>query len=76
MNQEKIWHNRGYLPHFEGGEKIQSATLRLYDSIPLDIIKKWETELGDDDDFDSALRQRIDAYIDKVLANAICENHQ
>ncbi len=65
MNEEKIWHSRGYLPHFEGGERIQSATLRLYDSVPLDVIKRWETELRDDDDFDSALRQRIDAYLDQ-----------
>jgi REP element-mobilizing transposase RayT len=62
---KKIWHSRGYLPHFEGGERVQSATLRLYDSIPPDTIKRWETELQGNDGRDSALRKRIDAYLDQ-----------
>jgi REP element-mobilizing transposase RayT len=30
----KGWHERGYLPHFDGGAVVQTITFRLADSIP------------------------------------------
>ena len=38
-------HTRGYLPHFES-QRFQTITLRLYDSVPRDVIEQWKCELG------------------------------
>ncbi len=42
---DKEWHSRGYLPHKEY-EALQFVTFRLYDSLPLEIVKHWKEELG------------------------------
>jgi hypothetical protein len=42
MDQEKVWYSRGYLPHFEGGERAQFITLRLNDSLPQEVLARWE----------------------------------
>ncbi len=39
------WHYRGFLPHCDDDTKIQFVTFRLYDSVPLDVIEMWKTEL-------------------------------
>ena len=35
----KNWHNRGYLPHYDAGEKYQFITYRLVDSLPQRVLK-------------------------------------
>jgi putative DNA methylase len=55
----------GYLPHFEGGERSQSITLRLFDSLPQEVLQKWEIELKEDKYFDRLLKERIEAYLDQ-----------
>jgi putative DNA methylase len=60
------WHNRGYLPHFDGGEIIQFITLRLADSVPNKVINTWQSQLQ----FESVesarfiLEERIEKYLD------------
>ena len=39
------WSKRGYLPHFDSGEVVQFITLRLYDSVSVKAIKRWEQGL-------------------------------
>jgi REP element-mobilizing transposase RayT len=39
------WHHRGYLPHFDRPELIQSITLYLDDALPKKVIDKWRAEL-------------------------------
>jgi len=38
------WYNRGYIPHFEGGQIPQFFTFRLYDSLPASVIEQWRNE--------------------------------
>ena len=61
------WHNCGYLPHFEGGERAQFITFRLHDSLPQVLLERWRQELAREKsiDVDAALRKRIEAYLDE-----------
>ncbi|MGH9427278.1 MAG: REP-associated tyrosine transposase [Terriglobia bacterium] len=60
------WHSRGYLPHFDGGEIVQTATFRLFDSMPQEVLDRWGKELArlPEKDVDCVRRKRIDAYLD------------
>jgi REP element-mobilizing transposase RayT len=55
------------LPHFDGGEIPQSITFRLWDSLPQVVLKRWQLELSREIGIDpeSALRKRIEAYLDQ-----------
>jgi putative DNA methylase len=61
------WHNRGYLPHFDGGSIPQSITFRLFDSLPRIIIEEWSHELARQGsaERDTEMRRRISAYLDQ-----------
>jgi putative DNA methylase len=61
------WHNRGYLPHFDGGSIPQSITFRLFDSLPKIIIEEWSHELARQGsaERDTEMRRRISAYFDQ-----------
>jgi putative DNA methylase len=54
------WYSRGYIPHFDGGQITQFITLRLFDSMPQDLLDKWRREAQDDVEF----RKRVEAYLD------------
>ncbi|MBL8780020.1 MAG: transposase [Alphaproteobacteria bacterium] len=41
----KVWHSRGYLPHWEAGEVAQSITFRMADSLPAALLERWQGEL-------------------------------
>jgi putative DNA methylase len=60
------WHNRGYLPHFDGGELAQFITFRLYDSLPREVLIRWKDELKLEKsaEFESVMRRRADASLD------------
>jgi len=61
------WHSRGYLPHFDGVEIAQFVTFRLSDSLPQQLLDKWRSELKGEAgaNFDTALRRRIELYLDQ-----------
>ena len=61
------WHSRGYLPHFDGGEREQTVTFRLFDSMPQEVLERWKEELAHlpSADYDLERRKRIDAYLDR-----------
>lgn len=48
------WYNRGYLPHFDGGEIVQFATYRLAESLPRAILDriKFRRDTGQISDLD------------------------
>ncbi len=77
----KGWYNRGYLPHFDGGEICQFITFRLFDSMPQNLIEAWKIELSQEKvrDFDAALRRRIEIFLDSgygccyLKENAVAE---
>jgi hypothetical protein len=63
----KGWHSRGYLPHFDGGEICQFITIRLGDSLPQSVWRKWKLELEHEknDDAKIIFYQRFENYLDE-----------
>lgn len=60
-----LWQSRGYLPHFEASPTVQALTFRLHDSVPLELLDQWRSELdGETSDQAAALRERIAKYED------------
>jgi REP element-mobilizing transposase RayT len=67
MSREHLeWHSRGYLPHCDIPGRIQSLTIRLFDSMPAERREEWEEMMrhGVDDDWDREQRAKIEAYLD------------
>ena len=57
----KGWHSRGYLPHFDNPETLQSITFRLADTLPQSKKHLWEEE-------DTQLKyQKIEHLLDQGL---------
>jgi putative transposase len=71
MTEQKAWHSRGYLPHFDRPEAIQSITFRLADSVPNGVLESWRLELhlkggeSANDPRSIELRRRVDRYADE-----------
>ncbi|AEP11955.1 REP-associated tyrosine transposase [Chloracidobacterium thermophilum] len=63
---QTIWHSRGRLPHFEAGEVPQHITFRLHDSLPRELLARWQDELARLPEDEQALerRKRIEAALD------------
>jgi putative DNA methylase len=61
------WYSRGYLPHFDGQEVTQTVCYRLFDSMPQEVLGRWEAELAHlpEEDFNEERRQRVDTYLDQ-----------
>jgi len=72
------WHSRGYLPHFDGGEIAQFITLRLGDSVPLNVIERWNQELlrQSQKKREAVLRRRMEAFIDMGYGECYLRNTQ
>ena len=66
----KGWYSRGYLPHLDEPNLLQSINFRLHDAVPESVIERWKQELQwrstlpADDPSVVALRQRIVLYED------------
>ncbi len=65
----KGWYSRGYLPHFDGGEISQFVTIRLFDSIPTNVLRQWMMELEQQESDESVrsviLHRKIEAFADQ-----------
>ncbi len=70
--EPKGWHFRGYLPHFDGGEIAQSVTFRLADSLPRNVLERWDLELSHlvGKDLDVERRRRMEHYLDQGVGSA------
>lgn len=66
----KLWHRRGYLPHFDGGATTQTITFRLADSLPKNI---YEALLAKADDASTRLKY-LDTMIDKGHGSCLLKN--
>ncbi|CAN5315895.1 MAG: REP-associated tyrosine transposase [Pyrinomonadaceae bacterium] len=66
------WHSRGYLPHFDVGERAQFVTFRLGDSLPQVVLERWRRELAHCHarETEVTLRRRIEAYLDQGYGSA------
>jgi len=56
------WHQRGYLPHYDGPGVTQIVTLRLVDSLPASRKGEWEALLRIENRRER--RRRLEAYLD------------
>ena len=63
LHSQQGWYSRGYLPHFDGGEKAQFITFRLFDSLPKEILEKWRAEIFDDKS-EIEFRKKVESYLD------------
>src|SRR5437879_12810025 len=61
------WHNRGYLPHYDGGEINQFITVHLGDALPKKVLDRWKSELQNETDENrkKELYWRTEKYIDQ-----------
>src|ERR1041385_4727407 len=60
------WYDRGYIPHFDGGEIPQFLTFRLFDSLPQSVVESWRADAESKGEEGKTLfRKRVENYIDK-----------
>jgi REP element-mobilizing transposase RayT len=67
----KGWYTRGRLPHFDGGQIWQFITIRLYDSLPQNVLVRFKTEL-EVRNVESIARETlilIDKYLDQGVGS-------
>jgi putative transposase len=65
------WYSRGYLPHYDDGEKVQSITYRLADSLPVDVVAMLDEQALDDE----RRRAEIEGYLDAGHGSCILREH-
>lgn len=60
------WHSRGYLPHFEHTDRLQSITFRLHDALPQSKLEQWKQELRHlpENERTLQLRRLIEKHLD------------
>lgn len=68
----RIWHHRGYLPHFDAGTVVQMITFRLADSLPRDVYARIRAR----DQDEAEKRRRIEEMIDSGRGACILRNPQ
>ena len=73
-----VWHRRGYVPHFEGGEIVQSITFRLHDSLPSAVREEMVAELEclPVNERTRHRRRRIEAALDRGHGACFLANPQ
>lgn len=66
-SQPSPWRSRGYLPHFDQPQLIQSVTFRLFDSLPRKVIQEYEKALAtlSEKDRQVEMEKRIAILLDK-----------
>ena len=72
MTDSARWHSRGYLPHFDSADTIQTLTFRLDDALPRDVAVRLERLGGD---FGQAARRKaIEACLDRGFGRCWLSN--
>lgn len=59
------WYNRGYLPHFDGGEIVQFVTYRLADSLSRSILDQMQFRRDTGQISDLEYHREIESVLDK-----------
>ena len=71
------WYNRGYIPHFEGGEIQQFMTFRLADSLPQKVVEKWREEtIGQGEEGKVIFRKNVENYLDKAFGECFLKDEK
>jgi REP element-mobilizing transposase RayT len=66
-NSPRGWHNRGYLPHFDGGEITQFLTYRLADSLPQKVLRNLQIQLEQELITDREMLINVEKYLDQGI---------
>jgi hypothetical protein len=66
-NPPKGWSNRGYLPHFDGGEITQFLTYRLADSLPQTVLRNLQIQVEQEIITDRDMLINIEKYLDQGI---------
>ena len=77
LRSEFGWYDRGYIPHFDGGQVSQFLTFRLFDSLPQSVIKKWREEtsaLGEEGK--TMFRKNVESYLDKGYGSCLLQDER
>ncbi len=61
------WYNRGYLPHYDGGQLTQFLTYRLADSLPRKVLRNLQFQVEQDHISERELNITIEKYLDKGI---------
>src|SRR5689334_22400329 len=71
------WYDRGYIPHFDGGEIPQFLTFRLFDSLPQSVIEEWRLETANQGEEGKVLlRKRVENYLDKSCGSCFLRDER
>ncbi len=69
------WYDRGYIPHFDGGEIPQFLTFRLFDSLPEHVVEKWRAETADAGEAgEIVFRKNVESYLDSGYGECFLKN--
>lgn len=66
------WYDRGYIPHFDGGQLAQFITFRLFDSLPQHVVEKMRATAKDDVEY----RKRVERYLDRGYGECWLKNER
>lgn len=61
------WHERGYLPHFDGGMKTQFLTYRLEDSLPAHVVEEMRRRRPGTLEEEIRWQKRIESLLDQGM---------
>ena len=70
------WHNRGYLPHFEGGAIPQFITFRLADSLPRSVFRTLKFQLDTRQITESEYAYTLDLYLDRSRGECLLKDRR
>ena len=71
------WYDRGYIPHFDGGEIPQFLTFRLFDSLPQSLLEQWRQETeAQGEDGKILFRKRVENYLDKGCGSCFLRDNR
>ena len=71
------WYDRGYLPHFDGGEIPQFLTFRLFDSLPQSVVKRWREATANQGEEGKVLfRKNVENYLDKGYGSCFLKDRR
>ena len=71
------WYDRGYIPHFDGGQTSQFLTFRLFDSLPKSVIEAWREEtskMGEEGKM--IFRKNVERYLDKGSGSCLLKDER
>ena len=60
----KGWYSRGYLPHYDASQILQSITFRLADALPQDKLDQLMQEVASGSAQDIERRRKIEQWLD------------